>query len=1175
MAQTAKTKWTKEQTEAIEREGNLLVAAAAGSGKTAVLTERIARLIYEGADVNEFLVVTFTRAAAGEMKKRIAKRLAEAAAEADGELAARLYHAAVGVGQANISTIHSFCTQVLRRHFHMAGIDPNFRVADDADIALMREDALDELTEEFLETEEDAFKRLCEMFGSQGEMREAVLKIHTFMYAKPDPFAWLSNAAGLYRTPEEDILSLPHAKLLLKSSRRALAREIERYSRARDLAADEDPKAAATMDSELLSLRAVLLCEDILSYHTALSCVEFAALRWTKGTPDEIKNPAKAARDACKKVYNKQLMECAVDVKKEAERMAYTAERLDTLIEFLRAFSKRLDEKKAEARAVDYGDLEHLTLKLLENESIAAEYREKFRYIFVDEYQDSNAVQESILKKLCRKDNLFFVGDVKQSIYRFRLAEPKLFLEKYAEYGAERGGTLVDLNANFRSAKNVVDTVNAVFSRVMSKEGAEIEYGSRAALLHGRGDDLYGSAELCLVEKSRPDTALFMEDEIDADDFDEEDATLEQDDADELSDMEDAEAEARVAAGRIHALMASMRMKDVKTGELRALKYGDIAVLHPKPKRTAAAWVETLSACGVPAYAQLKGGYFDAVEVQVFLDLLRVLDNRRQDIPLAAVLRSPIGGFSTLELIELRAEHKTGLLFDALSDVLAYDTPLARKSRTFLEKIARWHEDAALCGLEELLGRLLEDTGYYDFSAALPGGQTRKKNLDALFSMARAYENNGARGLSGFLRFMDRIKNTDSVGEAQTAGADVVRVMSIHAAKGLEFPVVILAGMSGRFNERDANSHLILDAELGIGIRPVMRGVRAQTLLFKAVRENRKFLDTAEQMRLLYVGMTRARDALLMLAAVQNTQKEIEKALVPLTPLHVADKKRFLDWTLAALMDTPCANTIRKNLGLNTIEGGAFCSIALAWPDGGINSLNAVDEGAFRAFLKRAQNTDTSMLEKPFSWEYAYKDAVTLPSKVSVTALSQTLSALREAPDFYKPQKPTPAERGTATHLLMEHLSLKEHTPETVEEELDALIRRGVLTREEAAVVSTTQVADFFSSPLGKRLLRAETAERELEFNCRIPASELMDVNSGEPVLLQGVIDCCFLEDDAWVLIDYKTDYIAPNTPLSEAAQKHARQIALYARALNILTKKPVKEYYVHFLRTGESVRIT
>jgi ATP-dependent helicase/nuclease subunit A len=930
------------------------------------------------------------------------------------------------------------------------------------------------------------------------------------------------------------------------------------------------------MDSELLALRAALLSEDIVSYHTALMCVDFATLRWNKLTPDDIKDSVKAVRDACKKAYKKQLTECAVDVKKEAERMAYTAERLDTLIEFLRAFSERLDEKKAEARAVDYGDLEHIALKLLKNESIAAEYREKFRYIFVDEYQDSNAVQESILSSLCRKDNQFFVGDVKQSIYRFRLAEPKLFLTKYAGYGAKCGGTLVDLNANFRSAINVVDTVNAVFCRTMSKEGAEIEYDSRAALTHGRGDDSMGSAELCLVEKSMPDTSLFTED--DADDggsgFEEEGEAKESDDEEGLSDMEDAEAEARVAAGRIHALLQSIEVKNVKTGELRALKYSDIAVLHPKPKRVAATWVETLSACGVPAYAQLKGGYFEAVEVQVFLDLLRVLDNRRQDIPLAAVLRSPIGGFSTTELIELRAGHKTGLLFDALLDLNAYDTPLAHKSQAFLEKIARWHEDAALSGLEELLGRLLEDTGYYDFSAALPGGQTRKKNLEALFSMARAYENNGARGLSGFLRFMDRIKNTDSVGEAQTAGADVVRVMSIHAAKGLEFPVVILAGMSSRFNERDANSHLILDAELGIGIRPVIRSVRVQPLLFKAVRENRKFLDTAEQMRVLYVGMTRARDALIMLAAVQDTQKEIQQALVPLTPLHVVNKRRFLDWTLAALMDTPCSNTIRKNLGLSAIEGDAFCSISLAWPDGGTDALNALDEGEFRAFLKQAENADTGELEKPFSWEYAYQDAVMLPSKVSVTALSQTFPTLREAPDFYKPQKPTAAERGTATHLLMEHLSLKAHTPETVKEELDALTQRNVLTLEDAAVISAKQVAGFFASPLGKRLLESSTVERELEFNCRIPASELLDVQSGEPVLLQGVIDCCFLEDDAWVLIDYKTDYIAPNVSLAEAAQKHARQISLYARALQILTKKPVKECHIHFLRTGESVRL-
>ncbi|MEN6471613.1 MAG: helicase-exonuclease AddAB subunit AddA [Clostridiaceae bacterium] len=1164
--------WTKEQTEAVEKEGSLLVAAAAGSGKTAVLTERIVRRIAAGADVQSFLVVTFTRAAAGEMKKRISKGLLEAASKAEGENAQRLYRAAAGVGQANISTMHAFCAQVLRRHFHLAGVDPAFRIADDADVALMREDALDELFEEFLASDEANFKALCDMFRPYDALRDAALQIYDFMHSKPDPFAWLERAVLTYRTPEEELLKLPHARLFVQGLRRALATRIEIYSLARDSVAAEYPEAAASMDEELLRLRAALLCDGLSDYRAALACVRMPTLKWPKDAAPEIKKPVQNARNACKRALEQQLKECELDPQKEAERMAFTAERLDTLVAFLRAFDERMAQKKAEARAVDYGDLEHLTLRLLENEDVAAEYREKFKSIFVDEYQDSNAVQESILKRICREDNLFFVGDVKQSIYRFRLAEPRLFLEKYARYGAKRGGTLVDLNANFRSAKNIIDTVNAVFSRAMHKEGAELEYDERAALLYGRGDGTAGSAELCLIERRRGDILTLGDEGEAAEDLDGVEETADEDD--ELLDMEDAVAAARTAASRIHALMGSMRVVDAKTGKLRALKYSDIAVLHPKPRRAAAAWVETLSANGVPAYAQLKGGYFDAVEVQVFLDLLRVLDNRRQDIPLAAVLRSPIGGFSTEELIALRAQHKTGLLFDALTEALAYDTPLAQKVRGFLTKLNHWRADAKLCGLEELLGRLLEDTGYYDFAGALAGGPARLKNLDALFDMARAYEKNGARGLSGFLRFMDGIKNTDSVGEAQTAGADVVRVMSVHAAKGLEFPVVFLAGMSGRFNERDARSHLILDADLGVGLRPVIEGMRAETLLYKAVRESKRFLDTAEQMRVLYVGMTRARDALIMLAAVRDARKEIEKALRPLTVLRVLNGRRFLDWALPALMDTPCGDVIRENLKMEAIGGEACCAIKQAWPDGGVSALHAADEGELRAFLKDARNADTAAPDALFSWEYPHKDAVTLPSKLSVTSLSAAFPELRDAPDFLKEKKPTPAERGTATHLLMEHISLKAHTPETVEEELLSLVARGVLTKEEAAAVSARQVAGFFASTLGQRLLKSERVERELEFNCRIPASALLDVSSAEPILLQGVIDCCFLEDGAWVLIDYKTDYLPPGTSPARAAQKHARQVGLYALSLESLTGKPVKERHVHFLRTGDSVKL-
>lgn len=1174
--------WTKEQTEAIEKSGSLLVAAAAGSGKTAVLTERIVLLITLGADVSDFLVVTFTRAAAGEMKKRVGKRLFDAAAEATEKDAQRLYRAATAVGQANISTMHAFCAQVLRRHFHTVGIDPAFRIADDADVAVMREDALDELFEEYLEANETEFKKLCDMFHPYSALREALLSIHKFMYSKPDPFLWLEQAVSLYRTKEEDILSLPHMVLFSRECRRKLAQRLEAYARARDLICGDYPDMAQKMDEELVSLREALRCEDIVAYRAALSRAAFPTMQWPRGTPDEVKKPVQDARGKCKDVWKAQLEECLIDPHKEAERMAFVAERLETLQDFLQAFSERMAQKKTAARVVDYNDLEHLTLRLFENEAVAAEYREKFRYIFVDEYQDSNTVQESILKKICRADNLFFVGDVKQSIYRFRLAEPGLFLEKYARYGKNEGGSRIDLNANFRSAKNVVDTVNAVFSRAMRREGAEIDYDERAALVFGRGDGAEGSAELCLIERgsqgvfswasSNEEPVVDAEDETP--DGEREEGTESESARLETADMEDAEVEARVAARRIHTLMKTMRVPDAKSGALRPLRYSDIAVLHRAPRRAAQTWVETLSAQGVPAYAQLRGGYFDAVEVQVFLDLLRVLDNRRQDIPLAAVLRSPIGGFSTEELIELRSQFKNGLLFDALTQSLSYDTPLAKKAADFLQKISRWHDDAGLCGLEELLGRLFEETGYYDFVTALPGGPSRQKNLDALFSMARAYEANGARGLTGFLSFMDRIKNTDAVGEAQTAGADVVRVMSIHASKGLEFPVVFLAGMSSGFNRTDTKSRLILDGAYGIGLRPILNGACAKTLLWRGVRESRHFADTAEQMRLLYVGMTRARDALIMLATVKSTEETLQKALVPLTPLSVSNAGRFLDWALGALMDTPCANAVRQSMGLKALEGASFCTITAASPEGGMDSFAAVDEGECRAFFKEAAKADTSAFDAQFSWRYPYEKATRLPSKLSVTGLSQSLPALRETPDFFAAKTPTPAERGTATHLLMEYISIRPHTTETVQAEISSLLERGILTKEQSAVISAQQVAGFFASTIGQRLINAKVRERELEFNCRIPASELLENAGGEPILLQGVIDCCFLEDDAWVLLDYKTDYIPLGTSVSEAAQKHQKQLGLYARALSILTNKPVKERFVHFLRTGESVSL-
>ena len=690
------TNWTAEQRRAIETPGSLIVSAAAGSGKTAVLTERIARHILEGASPDDLLVVTFTRAAAAEMKKRIGDRLSALAAQQQGDEAARLYAAAEGIGRANISTIDGFCSHVLRRHFDIAGLDPAFRAGEEAENLALRQEALDELMERYYA--QKGFSDLVDAFGEEAEFSAQFLRLYDFIMAQPEPMEWLKEAIDKYDIAEDALPLCPAAEEYLKGLKVRLGAYMDILRSRRDEIAEDYPKTAAILDDDLTQLGGALLQKSLRGYANQLSACAFATFSM-RGAEKSYSEYVKKPRDDMKKEVQKHIALSGKPMVRQAKLLAGIKPLLDMLYSFTGDFIALYSEKKEQAGIIDYADMEHIALGLLRLPAVAKEYRDRFSFVFIDEYQDCSPLQNALFSALARPDNLFIVGDVKQSIYGFRMAEPTMFTERIDEFS--RRDAALHLSANFRSSNEVIEGVNSIFTPIMTRETGGVDYDETARLVHGRRDASPGGAELHVISRSAPlDTG-------DAADENTEEQLLA------------AEAEALFAAGRIRELLCES-FTDRK-GNTRNYKYSDIVILHSSPKNVAEAWVRTLSREGIPVYAELTGGYFDAIEVQIFLNLLAIIDNPLQDIPLISVLRSPIGGFSTEELITLRADCREGLFYEALKAGADRDTPLGHKAGGFLGRLKRWRAQGELYDITELIAMLLEDTGFENYVSALPG----------------------------------------------------------------------------------------------------------------------------------------------------------------------------------------------------------------------------------------------------------------------------------------------------------------------------------------------------------------------------------------------------------------------------------------------------------------------
>ncbi|MCA0983857.1 helicase-exonuclease AddAB subunit AddA [Halobacillus yeomjeoni] len=1229
--------WTEEQQRAIYSHGsNILVAAAAGSGKTAVLVERIIqKLLHKESpvDIDSLLVVTFTNAAAQEMRNRVGQALTEALDENPGSH--HLKKQLSLLQNASISTLHSFCMEVVRRYAYMLDLDPGFRIADTIESDLIQQEVLEDLFEDWYGKEggeQERFFDVVDRFSSDRsdlDVEKLVLDLYTFATQNPWPEAWLDEMVSMYDVEEvQGEKDLPWLNLLkqeVHSQLKAMEVEVRKFL---DLTREPDGPytygEAADADLEMIQQAKGALEHSWEELQQFISGSKFATLSRKKmDCDDEKKERAKKIRDSYKKRWTEVRDEWfSRSLTSYLEDMQELHPVMEQLAVIVKDFKQRYEQLKKEKAIVDFSDLEHYCLQILLDETstpehpvpskVAEGFHTQFSEVLIDEYQDTNLVQETLLRLLTDSEeagHLFMVGDVKQSIYRFRHAEPSLFLNKYKAYGKEENeGERIDLARNFRSRKQVLDATNYIFRQVLDEEVGEMEYEKEAELIYS--NKIYDE-----LTSDEAEGELFL---IDRESTEEE--TPEQE---EYKDLEKAQLEARAYGKMIrewlgHGDQPPMQVVDKETGTKRSLQFRDIVILM-RSMTWAPMIVEELKHQGIPVYAELSTGYFEAIEIKVMLSFLKVIDNPMQDIPLASVLKSPIVGLNEDELAKLRLSKKRVSYYEALKSY-AHNDELGRKVQDFLGQLQSFRERARQGALSELIWDIYRETGYYDFVGGMPGGRQRQANLRALYDRARSYEATSFRGLFRFLRFIERIEERgDDLGAARALGEqeDVVRIMTIHKSKGLEFPVVILGAMDKQFNMMDLRNRYLLHKDYGFGSRYINPEKRLMfpTLAYHALKQAKRRELLAEEMRVLYVALTRAKEKLVMVGNVNSFEKKQEKwqsfADSPdwvLPPHERLEAKSYLDWVGPALVRHHHTDNLRGEIEVKTAEeihndesewkvhiahGREFALLEEREKHRDEELKKAVAEWV--AVEEDAHDKD--LVEKRLNYVYPHRKAAHSRAKQTVTEIkrqrevkdeysSDQLLTPYRAPIVKRPRfmqqdkKMTAAEKGSAMHTVMQHIPMnKEMDPEEVEEFVEHLVLKEVMRREEADVIDFDAIAAFFQTSVGQLVLRAERIEREVPFSMTLPAHEVYKewtAPTEERVFIQGVIDAMIPYEDGWMILDYKSDTFPEQYHSVEELmrERYGTQINLYSYALEKIWKEPVHRKCLYFFEGSYIVEV-
>ena len=1238
------TKWTNEQLQAIEtRRCNLLVAAAAGSGKTAVLVERIIRIITDDenpVDIDRLLVVTFTSAAAAEMRERIAGAISKALE--NNPNSKNLQRQLTLLSRANITTMHSFCLDVIKNYFYTIDLDPSFRIGDETEATLMKNEIIEELFEEYYENDNEEFKNLIEAYsGSKDDekLKEMILSLYRFSMSGPWPEQWLIEKAEAFNISTiEELDKSPWVKVLKDSLKVELIGFLNMYKKAIDIINDTDGLApyldAFNSDYGYLERAYESLNEDLNSIYIALNSISFIKLKTVKKnqvSDENAQNSVKSIRDSVKKKI-KSLIESTFEFTPQ--------EALDGIIgvyPFMKIlasttleFSKRFNEKKREKNILDFNDLEHLCLKILidrdENNNIipskvAEHFMEFFDEVLVDEYQDSNNVQETIIDLVSRRrfeeSNVFMVGDVKQSIYRFRQAKPELFLDKYNRYSLKEGSNdrKIQLYKNFRSRQEVIEGVNYIFKMVMSQTVGELEYTDEEALNLGASFEsandeesiVGGDIELHILDKS----GIIKEKDEESFDEDNEEGSKE-----EEEDIDGITLEAKIVAKRIKELFEvkdgkRFKVFDKDTKEYREVKYKDIVILLRATKNWAEIFLDELGSEGIPVYADTGSGYFESIEIRTIMSLLKVIDNPLQDVPMIATLRSPIVGFTAEELSDLRLLNKDLYFYEVIKEVSEgiheVNEELKFKCNKFIDDLSKWRERAIYTPIDEFIWYLYMDTAFYGYVGAMPNGKLRQANLKILFQRAKQYESTSFKGLFNFINFINKLrKSSGDMGSAKVLGEneDVVRIMSIHKSKGLEFPVVFTSGMGKQFNLMDLSNSILYHEELGFGPNYVNLDTRnSYSILAKEAIKKRIRLETlSEEMRILYVAFTRAKEKLIITGATSNLEKAINSWVSSASldenivlPSEVLKGKSYLDWIAMAMCKHTCGEKIRGVTGasreLITSDFSTwnikFWTKDLLTVDKNLEPVDKVEDESL--FITSKNIVVDKEIQRRLDYKYKFIEGAMLPSNISVSDLKKkeftygdethdTVEVFKEKeilkPKFLKEEKGlSAAERGTVIHYVMQRLNYdRVNTINEIKAQVEEMVLDNSLTEKEASVVWYKKIYNFFKSDLGKRLLNSykegRMVSRELPFFTELSSVEYdpeldKDVYVDEKIRLQGIIDCFFEEEDGIVLLDYKTDYVEEGSE-DEIIERYRAQLKYYKDALEKITEKKVKESYIY-----------
>ena len=1194
-----------------------------GSGKTAVLVERIInKVINENVDIDKILVVTFTNAAASEMRERILDAIYKKLEENPESV--NLQRQITLLNKASICTIHSFCLDVIRNNFYEIDTSANFRIGDNAEIELLKNEAIDEIFEQKYMDEDSGFIKLLETYTDyRGDenLQNIILGIYKFIQSAPFPEKWLNEKVAQFNLSEDiDFAETVWGKIILQhlqdeinSMITVLENTKQNTERFVELA-----KFTLTLQDDINKLREISFNNWDLTYNYMNTFV------WNKWPTDrkvtlELKEDAKAIRDGIKKQFSKNILKASS--KETIRELKEMYDVLDNIRKLVLEFCEVYSEKKKEKNIIDFNDIEHFALKILLDEdgnpsNIAKKYSEKFEEIAIDEYQDSNLVQEKLLTSISRGNNIFMVGDVKQSIYKFRQAMPELFLEKYnkyklkSKYEKEDDGLKIQLFKNFRSRKSVLDITNLVFENIMSEKLGSVEYNKEEYLNYSADYinpeeeiNYAGMAELHIIDL-KEETEVYDEEE----------------EEEQEERIEDAVIEARFVARKIKELFDNNYMVfDKKEKIYRKIRPKDICVLLRATTVLAPIYEKEISDIDKPAFSDSSSTYLESMEVETIMSLLKIIDNPMQDIPLVTVLRSSIFNFSDNELIKIRITDKKSTFYESMLKArMTIEGELKVKIENTISKLEKWKEEQKYYPLNEFIWKLYIDTGFFDYVSLLPNGNLRQANLKMLFEKAKQYEKVSFKGLFNFINFIDKVKiSSGDTSSAKIIGEndDVIKIMSIHKSKGLEFPVVFLASTGKKFNMRDLNTPLLMEQKIGFGPQYIdsEKRIEYSTAAKDAIRLYAKKDTISEEMRVLYVALTRAREKLIITGMSRNLEKSIkqknemidmyrkndlfqvsldskEESGEPqnkINPKIVEKYTSYLDW-LELVYEYNKKNGINEIIELYTYKKDKVLKELKQVDYESKDVLNLIMEKAKKVEEKNKDdelNNEKSEIAKKLNWKYKYLASSKIPTKTSVTKLKQlkeekdknindmeegenTTQRLTSIPKFMeKEQKITSAQKGTLIHLCVQKLDeTKEYTMQDLENFVKELEQRNIISDIEAKSIDINILYNYTKSELWEELKTAREIHKEQPFYINIPAREIYEeAEENEKILVQGIIDLYYINKEGkLILVDYKTDR---QGSIAELEEKYKLQLELYKKAIENATGKKVDKARIMLLR--------